>query len=624
MSGFHARPLLWAALLGGTLATALGCSVPVTSQSQSASKTSEQPAVETCATLEACIARLRDIARSRKGESFGGMGRAEGEVAERLRTMPGVVDAVMPLLADPEIGVAHMASYVLSDVDTIDARYLPQIKAGLDRDLGWLAPALARIGTDEAAREAVARFLVSDSAPGNQEAFALALFGTRAIPFIVAAARCEGGCKTGDDHRNLGHVLGELNAAGAQAVPGLLEVIDDPSTSDDIDRGALGMIGDVGEHARPWQDAIAALAKNRPALVHAIDRVLVEIHSDRAGEIMSQRLRDEPSVFELREIAALGKYGRSAVPAVLELLHDEDPGLRLGAVRALGAIGDVSVAPALSTALQDPADVRVNRAAAIALGSIRANGQTTALERAAKDHWHPAVRSAANDALRTLREPSSSDREDGMRPAGFFDDFGSAALDCDKPAAAIADEPKKLLGNRDSKRLSTLEYTTSIVSYGPPEDAKPNKSGVIAMTTDTMIRHERTTLQTPNAALRVDGGWLAGSDRGEWGGELVWLGDDGLRQTIRDGNITNLHRFGDRIVAVSGLAHMMSNEGNLLTVERMASGSWRASVWRTLPGAPIASWLTPERELLVNTLRGGPLLIDTQGRMRIAPCTGKP
>jgi hypothetical protein len=143
---------------------------------------------ETCTDTATCIAGLRAIAQARRGDCCGGMGAQEDALASRLRAMPGVVDAMVPLLADADIDVAKLAAYVLRDVETIDPRHLPAIRAGLDRDLGWLAPALARIGTDAAAEEAVKRLLAEDNT-GNQEAYAVELFGARAIPAIVAAAR---------------------------------------------------------------------------------------------------------------------------------------------------------------------------------------------------------------------------------------------------------------------------------------------------------------------------------------------------------------------------------------------------------------------------------------------------
>jgi HEAT repeats len=582
------------------------------------------PIAESCTTHDACIVRLRVIAKARKGERFGGMGRAEDLLAERIRSFPGAVDAMVPLLADADIGVAHLAAYVLRDVETIDSHYLPQIEAGLDRDLGWLAPALARIGTDAAAQVAVQRLLVSDSAPENQEAYALKLFGARAVPYIVAAARCEGGCKTKDDHRNLGAVLGEIGADGAQAVPSLLAVAKGPATSDERAIDILSMIGRVGEHARPWQDDIAALSQRKPALAPIVSKILIDIGSDSAGALLAERLRTSPNDIDIRDAAMLGRRGRDTAPALIAILDGNDWELRMLAARALGAIGDAAAAPALTKALNDTRDIRLNWAAAESLGLLRIATSAPALERSAQGHWHPAVRGSAERALRALRDTtaSPSDVNDIRDPGYVFNTMGDAAYECEKPDAAIVNEPasRKLYARKHKTKIAKLQYPATTVGYGPPKNTQPNASGIIEVTPETMVRQEITALHTPESALRIDGGWLANSDRGEWGGELMYLGDNGERYVVLDRNIENSFELGGKIVAVVGLAHMMSNDGMLYAIERSATGRWQATPWRALPGAPKASWLTPDGDLLVNTYMGGVVLIDGGGKMRMARC----
>jgi hypothetical protein len=134
------------------------------------------------------------------------------------------------------------------------------------------------------------------------------------------------------------------------------------------------------------------------------------------------------------------------------------------------------------------------------------------------------------------------------------------------------------------------------------------------------VRRDSAIVQTPHIALRAGAGWLVGGDRGEWGGELVWIGDDGARQTILAENIDDIHRLGDRIVAISGIAHLMLNQGAVYEIARGDDGQWRARPWRILPGAPQASAPTPSGDLFINTVMGGPLLIDAQGRMRVVAC----
>ncbi len=577
---------------------------------------------ETCADITACVARLRAIAAGRRGDPYGGMGPQEDMLASRLQAMPGVAEAMVPLLSDKDPGVAQLAAYVLRDVKQIDPKHLPAIRAGLDRDLGWLAPALVRIGTDEAAAEAVKRLLAQNDT-GNQEGHAVVLFGNQAIPHIVAAARCRDGCKNPETHRFLASMLHEMVVDARLIVPELLAICEDPSVPDNTARGTLEMIGALKERALPWQDNVEALAKKRPALGQDVEEVLIAIHGDRAATLLVERLRRDPDEMLLRDIAALGDRGRSAAPDIEPLLKHVNPDLREMAAVALGHVGDEKNIPALLVALDDPTDVRLNLQAAEALGRMRALSAKPSLERAAKTHWHPWVRDAAKSALLWIPRPRLKGAPDRRTLFGFE---RRREIDCESPVAEYVELPVRLKSSerRGPGQLARLQYTATAISYGPPEGTAPNADGVVAVTESTMVRHEKAVTRTPQVALRTGDGWLAGSDRGEWGGELMWLGDDGKRYRIFDGNIQDIHRLGNRYVAVSGIAHMSTNAGALLDLSMNDHGRWHATSWRVLPGAPRSSGVTKQGELLVNTYEGGAVLVDAQGRMRMAECLARP
>jgi HEAT repeat protein len=101
---------------------------------------------------------------------------------------------------------------------------------------------------------------------------------------------------------------------------------------------------------------------------------------------------------------SLGRLGaRSAVPALIEALGDEDAGVRRETAKALGFIKDQRAAPALVEALGDRSrNVRVY--AAYALGEIKDPKTAPALLDALGDAaW--CVRDQAAWALRELRDP---------------------------------------------------------------------------------------------------------------------------------------------------------------------------------------------------------------------------
>jgi hypothetical protein len=128
--------------------------------------------------------------------------------------------------------------------------------------------------------------------------------------------------------------------------------------------------------------------------------------------------------------------------------------------------------------------------------------------------------------------------------------------------------------------------------------------------------------QVPHVALRVDDGWIVASDRGEWGGEMVFVPDLGKAYGLHDGNTSDLHRLGNRIVAVAGNGHMTSR-GRVYLLERGGDGRWQARPWREMPSWIGDSWLTPGGELALASHGRGTVLLASDGTLRMAPCPGR-
>lgn len=581
-----------------------------------------------CESLDACIAQMKERA-GRADKRPTTLSLDEQALLKRMLIFDGAVPALVEMLADPDERLADLAAKGLRDAESIDPIYLDAVKAGLDRGLDWLPPALGRMADDEAAAEAVARFLVSESAPENQEAYAVELSGGRAIPYIVDAARCSKACGE-RDHYYLAHVLAEMKPHRALAAPGLMSIAEDDTSSEQVAGGALRMIAALQADGFPLESRLLALRARKPLLIADVDEALVGIGSTQAGATFARRLRDAPDISLLRDLAKTGVAGNSAGPALLELLNHPDWDIRIGAARAIGYVEYAAGADALVPLLEEPGDVRLNWVAAQSLGSLRAPKATTALQRVAQTHWFPPVRDAARQALSGVG-PSDGRSAEGERSdftfAVAFYEYQATANElaaCKKTAISVLREPResKLRIDNDAEQLAKMGYAATVLSYGEAEPV-PQGAGapkVIELTPNNIVEHRSTVSQVPSVALRVDGGWLAGSDRGEWGGELVFLGDDGVNQTILDENIKDIYRLGPRIVVVTGLAHLMMSKGMLYEITRSDVGKWKARRWRSLPGAPRTSGLVSSGELLVSTSNRVPILVSSDGAMRMAPC----
>jgi hypothetical protein len=129
---------------------------------------------------------------------------------------------------------------------------------------------------------------------------------------------------------------------------------------------------------------------------------------------------------------------------------------------------------------------------------------------------------------------------------------------------------------------------------------------------------ERHIQQPPSAALEIDGVWLLGGNRGEWGGELIAI-DRAGQKLVLDDNIHLIARFGQRIVALAGLAHLFSNRGMIYELARAPDDAWQARPWRVLPGMPLASLPQSDGSWLIST-HGGTVVLSIDGVLKMASC----
>ena len=88
------------------------------------------------------------------------------------------------------------------------------------------------------------------------------------------------------------------------------------------------------------------------------------------------------------------------------------------------------------------------------------------------------------------------------------------------------------------------------------------------------------------AVKKVVDGYIIGLNQGEFGGGLWFLSADGKSsyEIMPYRRIHQIFEFNDKLYVIEGLAHLGSNNGNLLELEK--EGNWQVSKTYKLPGAP--------------------------------------
>lgn len=105
----------------------------------------------------------------------------------------------------------------------------------------------------------------------------------------------------------------------------------------------------------------------------------------------------------------------------------------------------------------------------------------------------------------------------------------------------------------------------------------------------------------PSYTHKVPDGWLIAYNRGEFGASLWWFSADGKeRYQVSDHQVNQFFAFGDRILAVEGLAHLGMSKGSVIELIR-DSKRWKASTFAELTGSGVAMADLPDGRLCIVT-----------------------
>jgi hypothetical protein len=244
-----------------------------------------------------------------------------------------------------------------------------------------------------------------------------------------------------------------------------------------------------------------------------------------AGDIANliERLDKEPDIRVIRDIAALKENGKSAGPSLVRFLWHDDWDMRVGAARAMGYIGYTEAIPELIKLLGTDHDWRLIYASVQSLGRLHAAEAVPALTDISTSYWYPPVREAAQKAVLAITQGSQYPSRYHQSNFAFeFFDYEEIAITQNRQAAK--DEYEKKVqsagSEKDSLDNAQLKKLAYKVDMRPFIAAPEPKKG------------DFTKVQVPGAGVRVKDGYLVGSSRGGWGGELVFINSKGKQTTL--------------------------------------------------------------------------------------------
>lgn len=85
--------------------------------------------------------------------------------------------------------------------------------------------------------------------------------------------------------------------------------------------------------------------------------------------------------------------------------------------------------------------------------------------------------------------------------------------------------------------------------------------------------------ERPHRLQRVEGGWLAGYNGGEFGAELWWFSTDGKRSyKISNHQVNQFLVTDDAVYAAEGLSHLSMSEGSVVRLSNV-EGKWKAETF---------------------------------------------
>ncbi len=398
----------------------------------------------------------------------------------------------------------------------------------------------------------------------------------------------------------LGYNFGNFSFSntGISAAPSLAKIADNESLSLQKRREALEALnhleGDAASIAIPILKKLSTNPDDE--LKWQSQDLLIKLGQPQGVDFLITRIQEGDFVWSWEdELCTYGNDGVRAESELQKIVQNENwPKMLVGAVNALGCIGSKKAIPKL-TKLLNSNNWLLAEAAAKALGKIGVIENTiiSALNKTYQTSWSKIVRESARNALVNLGELESSNRshEEDNDENMIFMKMGPSPIDHGLP---WCDETGKY--STDNERWFSINWESS----ERPEPPRNFPSKYIA-------DHGTRTF------LKVDNGWLYGSELGHYDGEFLFWSENGEEYSLSDAytDIYKIMHHNNKIIAFGYQVIAGGDSGALFEIEKV-DGIWKAKQFLTLPSPPFGYAISPDGHLLLSDGPNDYAIIDRE------------
>ncbi len=576
-----------------------------------------------CHSIDECIALIPNA----EGKVWG-----KGNVDEQVRSKLSSFGkkALLPLAkltSEQDPNRRAVADSLIASMDDLDESDFDivlnviQNNIKFDGDHGWSVGALGYVGGERASKYLVAELKRAQSS-SNQIGTAFYRLGIEGIPYLIQGLRCFKSCNERDfggfdsvfrSYQRWGKITSE------EASKELFKIVSNDQIALEARTTAMSVIGYITEDPQIAREILHYSNKHNEFSDSALFS-LQNMKSPFAAELLIEKLNDgtkTPSTPDsnftiFRDLSEIGLAANSVGDKLIPYLNSTVWENRSYAAVTLGNIGYYQAIPELLKLLSNKEDWQQVYAALNALNLFIDKSTVAQIEKVANSHWYKPLREYANKVAIAISSGKSykSGTERNYLDLLNYNQISEEDHICDEEDYSILPESSENKQYQsDEQSLSAFRYKNPMCSDSRYEEDYRE----FCFSDESFI--------TPSVAVKFSESWITGDDRGEWGGELIAFSNNKPTKTLLNENIEDIYVLGDYAYVITGLAHMIFNNGLIYRLENTESGYLIQPLYR-LPGAPMSSWKISNNSILINTMSGSVIFNPEQG-LKMSTCAAQ-